>query len=329
MIRSDPSRWKLHHTCVRVKQPQRSIQFYQYLGMTQINHLSLPSMKLDLFFLAYRTPGKDASGEAEAYWGNQKGVLELLHNHGSEDDPDFKVANGNEAKGKGFGHICISVDNLEVACHRLEEAGHRFQKRPTDGQNPNIAFVLDPDGYWVELIRQQSAAETKEMTMTDLGSYRLNHTMLRVKCADVSIKFYHDILGMKLLGTHDLRPAGYSLYFMGYAGTDAETGDSVISTAGVNRLARQEGILELRWDHGTEKRDGRIFHSGNETPLGFGHLAFAVDDLVEACNLMEERKVTWVKRLTDPPTDQYAFLLDPDGYWIELIQNQRMVSSLS
>ena len=329
MIRSDTSKWKLHHTCVRVRQPQRSIQFYQFLGMTQVNHLSLPDMKLDLFFLAYTMPGKDVSGNPYAYWGNQEGVLELLHNYGSEDDPNFKVASGNEDDGKGFGHICVSVDNLEAACHRLEEAGHKFQKRPTDGQNPNIAFVLDPDGYWVELIRQKSAAETKGMTTTDLESYRLNHTMLRVKSGDVSLKFYQDILGMKLLGTLDIRQAGYTLYFMGYAETDAEMGGNVLSTAGVNKLAGREGLLELRWEHGTEKLDGRIYHSGNETPLGFGHLAFAVDDLLEACSLMEERKVTWVKRLTDPPADQYALFQDADGYWIELIQNQRMVSSSS
>ena len=314
MAASDPSKWNLHHTAIRVKEPQRSIQFYQSLGMRQINHLSLPDINLDLYFLAFSGPA--------AHWGDQEGVLELLHNNGSEDDPEFKVASGNEEEGKGFGHIGISVDNLEAVCQQLQNAGHKFQKRPTDDGNPNIAFVLDPDGYWVELIRQKPAKETKGNSTTDMGTYHLNHTMLRVKDADVSLKYYQEILGMKHLGSLDLKQAGYSLHFLGYAETGAKEGDSVVAEGGVLKLAGREGILELRCDYGTENVDGQVFHSGNEGPLGFGHIALAVDDLVGACTLMKERKVKWVKELTGPD-DQFAFFLDPDGYWIEMIQNQK------
>ncbi len=314
MTASDPAKWKLHHTALRVKQPQRSIEFYKSLGMSLINHVSLPDIKLDLYFLGF-------NGLA-AHWGDQEGVLELLHNHGSEDDLNFEVASGNDEEGKGFGHIAISVDNLEAICQQLQDAGHKFQKKPTDGGNPNIAFVLDPDGYWVELIRQKPAEETKGFSTTDMETYHLNHTMLRVKNADASMKFYLEVLGMKHLGTLDLKQAGYSLHFLAYAEADAKEGDSVVSDAGVLKLAGREGILELRWDYGTENVDGRVFHSGNEDPLGFGHVALAVDDLVGACELMTERKVTWVKKLAGPE-DQFAFFLDPDGYWIEMIQNQR------
>lgn len=62
---------------------------------------------------------------------------------GTENDPNFKVANGNKEPGKGFGHICISVDNIQAACQRLEDAGYKFQKKLKDGRMHNIAFALE------------------------------------------------------------------------------------------------------------------------------------------------------------------------------------------
>lgn len=75
------------------------------------------------------------------------GILELTHNHGTESDPNFKgYANGNSDP-RGFGHIAITVDNVEQACARFEKLGVPFQKKLTDGKMRNIAFILDPDGY--------------------------------------------------------------------------------------------------------------------------------------------------------------------------------------
>lgn len=74
------------------------------------------------------------------------GVLELTHNHGTENDPGFKYSNGNSDPGRGYGHIAITVDDVEKACDRLEKLGVPFQKKPNDGKMKGIAFVLDPDG---------------------------------------------------------------------------------------------------------------------------------------------------------------------------------------
>ena len=49
----------------------------------------------------------------------------------------------------------ISVDNIEAACQRFEDLGCSFKKRLTDGRMKNIAFLLDPDGYWVEVIQNE------------------------------------------------------------------------------------------------------------------------------------------------------------------------------
>ena len=82
-------------------------------------------------------------------------VLELTHNHGTEDDESFSYHSGNEEP-KGFGHTGFLVDDLEEACKYLEENNVRFKKKPQEGNMRNLAFVYDPDGYWVEIIQRNA-----------------------------------------------------------------------------------------------------------------------------------------------------------------------------
>ena len=84
--------------------------------------------------------------------------LKLGFNWGTElPESGFEgYKSGNEAEHKGFGHICVFVDELHKACDRFTTLGVRFKKRPEDGQMKNIAFILDPDGYWIEIIQKSS-----------------------------------------------------------------------------------------------------------------------------------------------------------------------------
>ena len=74
---------------------------------------------------------------------------------------------------------------LEDACSRLEGLGVKFQKKLTEGRMKHIAFALDPDGYWVELIGQEKPGKLQ----TDIADYRFNHTMFRIKDPKVSLKY--------------------------------------------------------------------------------------------------------------------------------------------
>ena len=47
----------------------------------------------------------------------------------------------------------VTVDDLDAACDRFESLNVSWKKRPTDGRMRNVAFVLDPDGYWVEIVK--------------------------------------------------------------------------------------------------------------------------------------------------------------------------------
>jgi len=150
--------FQFNHTMIRIKDPKKSIQFYtEVLGMDLISEAKFESFTL--YFLAFDHSGGTLSErEKKNSRFNREGVLELTHNHGTESDPDFQgYASGNTEPGKGFGHIAITVPDVAAACERFEKLGVPFKKRLTDGTMKHIAFILDPDGYWIEIVPQRLA----------------------------------------------------------------------------------------------------------------------------------------------------------------------------
>ena len=145
----------LNHSMLRVKDPAVSLDFYtRVFGMRVLRKLDFPEMKFSLYFLhrasAEQAPPEDI-GERTAWTFAQHGILELTHNWGTEADPAFKYHDGN-AQPQGFGHICFSVPDLDAAVKWFDDNQVTYVKRPEQGKMKDVAFIKDPDGYWIEIV---------------------------------------------------------------------------------------------------------------------------------------------------------------------------------
>ncbi|RDH85899.1 MAG: lactoylglutathione lyase [endosymbiont of Galathealinum brachiosum] len=126
---------------------------------------------------------------------------------------------------------------------------------------------------------------------------RILHTMLRVSDLDNSIKFYTEIMGMKLLRTLEQSEEDYTLVFLGYG--------AEINTA----------VLELTYNHGVTE-----YNMGN----AYGHIAVSVENIVEESRCIKEKGGEFSLEVTplNGSNELIAFVVDPDGYQIELIEHK-------
>ena len=126
---------------------------------------------------------------------------------------------------------------------------------------------------------------------------RILHTMLRVADLERSLRFYTEVLGMRLLRRKDYPEGKFTLAFVGY-GDETDT-----------------AVIELTHNWGVDK-----YELGN----AFGHVAVAVDDAYKACEEVKRRggKVTREAGPMKHGTTVIAFIEDPDTYKIELIDRK-------
>ncbi len=126
---------------------------------------------------------------------------------------------------------------------------------------------------------------------------RLLHTMLRVRDLEASLRFYSGLLGMKLLRRRDYPGGEFTLAFVGYG----EESD--------------HSVLELTYNW-----DGRAYQLGD----AFGHVAIGVDDIHAVCARLraEGARITREPGPMKHGTTVIAFVEDPDGYKIELIEER-------
>lgn len=154
----------LNQTMLRIRDPDASLAFYQdVLGMTLVQKLDFDAMDFSLYFLAFLKEGEAVPADPKArarFLFTRETTLELTHNWGTEDDPDFAGYHDGNRDPRGFGHLGISVPDVAAACARFETLGVPFKKRPDDGSMKGIAFITDPDGYWIEILSPDGMTDT-------------------------------------------------------------------------------------------------------------------------------------------------------------------------
>ena len=130
--------------------------------------------------------------------------------------------------------------------------------------------------------------------------HRILHTMIRVRDLKKSLQFYNEKLGMNIFRTEDYPSGEFTLVFVGY-------GDEQTSS-----------VIELTYNYG----DHKYTHGS-----GFGHIAIGVSDVYEMCNRIKKNGVKMLREpgpmaatATNGARDVIAFIQDPDGYKIELIE---------
>ena len=124
---------------------------------------------------------------------------------------------------------------------------------------------------------------------------RILHTMLRVNDLNESIDFYSNLFGMKVLRKKDYPEGKFSLAFIGY-------GDE-----------KDNSVIELTYNW-----DKKEYNQGN----AFGHIAIEVDDVYEACEQIKNKGGKVIRKAGSMMGSELilAFIEDPNGYKIELIQ---------
>jgi lactoylglutathione lyase len=122
------------HTMLRVGNLQRSIDFYtQAMGMTLLRTTERPEQKYSLAFVGYGSNPDQAE-------------IELTYNHGVD---SYEL-------GTAFGHLALGVPDVVAMCDKIRASGGQITREPgpVKGGTTMIAFVVDPDGYKIELIQR-------------------------------------------------------------------------------------------------------------------------------------------------------------------------------
>jgi len=124
---------ELIHTCYRIGDIDRSVEFYEALGFEERGRLPIRDEAINVFM---GLPGDDPR-------------LELTYNHGVD----------SYEMGTGYNHIAVTVDDIDQALANLAEKGIEPEKPPYSVREggSRLCFVRDPDGYRIELIERNPA----------------------------------------------------------------------------------------------------------------------------------------------------------------------------
>ncbi|PRW33813.1 putative lactoylglutathione chloroplastic [Chlorella sorokiniana] len=263
---------RMLHAVYRVGDMDKTIKYYQdCFGMKLLRYRDIPEGKYSNAFLGY--------GPEETHF-----AMELTYNYGV-DSYDL---------GEGFGHFGIAAPDVYKLESAVKTAGGNVSRAagPVKGGKTVIAFVDDPTGYKFELIQREG--EIPEP---------LAQVMLRVGDLDRSIKFYTEVMGMKLLRTRDNPEYKYTLAFLGYGPEESST------------------VFELTYNYGRE-----TYEKGN----AYAQVAISTQDVYKTAEAAKAAGGNVVREPGPVPGigTKITAVLDPDGYKIVFVDNEDFLKEL-
>ena len=129
---------KYLHTMIRVTDPERTVAFFELLGLKEMRRMESAAGRFTLIFLA--APEDIVAGRDRA-----DAEVELTYNWPTEGQAPEAYTGG-----RNFGHLAYRVDDIYETCQRLMDAGVTINRPPRDG---HMAFVCTPDGISIELLQ--------------------------------------------------------------------------------------------------------------------------------------------------------------------------------
>ena len=247
----------LDHVMLRVEALEESLEWYgEHLAYEEKDRY-----EGDGFTIVYLGP--EEMGEEAAF-------LELTHNEG--ESPEL---------GDAWGHVAVRVPEGELEEHyqQLMDGGVEDYRDP-ESCGGRYAFVKDPDGHEIEIVKREYGA-----------LWSLDHTMIRVEDPDEALAWWTRKLGYAYTGKR-WEADSFANYFMAPVGA-----------------ADEEMTVELTYNY-----DGRSYEMGD----AWGHLAVRTDDLDEAWEDLMKRDAEDY-RDPESCDNRYAFTKDQDGHEIEIV----------
>ncbi|KAJ9448022.1 Lactoylglutathione lyase [Diplonema papillatum] len=347
----------LHTVTKRIRDPRLTLQFYgTVFGFRLVHHHKVDPLGFSLLYLGapedlrykpvrtqideniftgdgirtkrqgekYPRPGTmDAHDFVFHYHGT---LLEFIALHENVDDFGHRYCSGNEPPHLGYGGIGFQVSNLAQTCQLLlQQKNVKILAEPTPSDNS--VLVADPDGYAVRIVERHQTM-LYQHTKRELPASTLHTCRLRIKDPKQSLAFYQEFFGMFVLCVREhpeLLLTRYYLCTRGQFGLDVggtwarpdkhsdEAWDLVQSV--------RVTFVELQHHHGTESMSDFQYHSGNVEPLGFAHLGFMVKKIDPLLEQLVENGIYVIKNKGEGAFPQSAYIMDPDGYWIEIYQS--------
>lgn len=312
-----------------------------------------PEASFDLYFLATLTPDEahaHAHGTLPPLWCWPRATLELTHNYGTEtacasasasDSASRVYWCGNDSPYEGFACVGFTVSHGDAFMKAAAHAGVRVLSPWNDSAVGGAYGVLaEPStGYAIRITQRPhhatgtDAAASAAWSVASPHDYapRLLDTVLRVSDVAVTAAFYREHFHANIVARHEcsgVLPGGTSSSMVTYVATSCH-GGRVDPTAAstptpdwqyASLLTGYDSAIGLVTDPALAAA-GRKPCSGNVDPgRGYGHVGFLVDDLTTLCATLEANGVVFKKRPSEGRMRGIAFVLDPDGYWIEMIQ---------